>query len=109
MIGAFEQAMLTILVACMMLGMGAAMTPRDEMKRPKWLVLAVIGQFTFMPLIAFGLVQVFNIPPAIAIGLIIVGCMPGGTSSNLFTYFAKANLSLSVIVTMLTTMTAIIV
>ncbi|TXH40068.1 MAG: transporter [Actinobacteria bacterium] len=112
MIGAFEQAMLTILVACMMLGMGAAMTPRDiadEMKRPKWLVLAVIGQFTFMPLIAFGLVQVFNIPPAIAIGLIIVGCMPGGTTSNLFTYFAKANLSLSVIVTMLTTMTAIIV
>ena len=76
MIGAFEQAMLTILVACMMLGMGAAMTARDvrrELKRPKWLVLAVIGQFTFMPLIAFGLVQVFDIPPAIAIGLVILG------------------------------------
>lgn len=112
MIGAFEQAMLTVLVACMMLGMGAAMTPRDindQMKRPKWLVLAVVGQFLFMPLIAFGLVQVFNIPPAIAIGLVIVGCMPGGTTSNLFTYFAKANLSLSVIITMLTTMTAIVV
>lgn len=112
MIGAFEQAMLTVLVACMMLGMGAAMTPRDindQLKRPKWLVLAVVGQFVFMPLIAFGLVQVFNIPPAIAIGLVIVGCMPGGTTSNLFTYFAKANLSLSVIVTMLTTMTAIVV
>jgi len=112
MIGAFEQAMLTILVACMMLGMGAAMTARDvrrELKRPKWLVLAVIGQFTFMPLIAFGLVQVFDIPPAIAIGLVILGCMPGGTTSNLFTYFSKANLSLSVIVTMLTTMAAIVV
>ena len=112
MIGPFEQAMLTILVACMMLGMGAAMTPRDindELKRPKWLVLAVIGQFVFMPLIAFGLVTVFDLAPAVAIGLIIVGCMPGGTTSNLFTYFAKANLSLSVIITMLTTMTAIVV
>ena len=112
MIGAFEQTLLTILVACMMLGMGAAMTARDvrrELKRPKWLVLAVIGQFTFMPLIAFGLVQVFDIPPAIAIGLVILGCMPGGTTSNLFTYFSKANLSLSVIVTMLTTMAAIVV
>lgn len=112
MIGAFEQLLLTILVACMMLGMGAAMTPRDvrrELKRPKWLVLAVIGQFTFMPLIAFGLVQVFDIPPSVAIGLVILGCMPGGTTSNLFTYFSKANLSLSVIVTMLTTMAAIVV
>jgi BASS family bile acid:Na+ symporter len=112
MIGAFEQTLLTILVACMMLGMGAAMTARDvrrEVKRPKWLILAVIGQFTFMPLIAFALVQVFDIPPAIAIGLVILGCMPGGTTSNLFTYFSKANLSLSVIVTMLTTMAAIVV
>jgi BASS family bile acid:Na+ symporter len=112
MIGAFEQAMLTVLVACMMLGMGAAMTSRDirrEVRRPKWLVLAVVGQFTFMPLIAFALVQVFSIPPAVAIGLVILGCMPGGTTSNLFTYFSKANLSLSVIVTMLTTMTAIVV
>jgi BASS family bile acid:Na+ symporter len=112
MIGAFEQAMLTVLVACMMLGMGAAMTSRDirrEVKRPRWLVLAVVGQFTFMPLIAFGLVQLFSIPPAVAIGLVILGCMPGGTTSNLFTYFSKANLSLSVIVTMLTTMAAIVV
>jgi BASS family bile acid:Na+ symporter len=57
--------------------------PRDvrrELKRPKWLVLAVIAQFTFMPLIAFGLVQVFDIPPTVAIGLIILGIAWGGYS-----------------------------
>lgn len=111
MIGAFEQTMLTVLVACMMLGMGAAMTGRDvrrEVKRPKWLILGLVGQFTFMPLIAFGLVRLFDIPPTVAIGLVILGCMPGGTTSNLFTYFAKANLSLSVIITMITTMAAIV-
>lgn len=111
MIGAFEQTLLTVLVACMMLGMGAAMTGRDvrrELKRPRWLILGLIGQFLFMPLIAFLLVRIFSIPPAIAIGLVIVGCMPGGTTSNLFTYFAKANLSLSVIITMITTMAALV-
>lgn len=42
------------------------------------------------------------------IPLVLMGCMPGGTTSNLYTYFAKANLSLSVIVTVMTTLAAIL-
>lgn len=111
MIGPFEQAMLTLLLALAMLGMGAAMTTRDvrgELRRPRILVVAVIGQFLIMPLTAFVLAVVLDLSPAVAIGLLIMGCMPGGTTSNLFTYFAKANLPLSVIVTICTTVTAIV-
>jgi len=110
-IGPFEQAILTAILAVVMLGMGAAMTFRDlnsQLRRPRYLVLAVIAQFLFMPLIAFALATLLDLAPAQAIGLLIVGCMPGGTTSNLFTYFAKANLPLSVIVTMMTTLVAIV-
>ena len=112
MIGPFEQAVLAVILAVVMLGMGAAMTFRDlgdELRRPRYLILAVVGQFVIMPLLAFGLATVLQLSPGQAMGLLIVGCMPGGTTSNLFTYFAKANLALSVVITMMTTLVAIIV
>lgn len=111
MVGPFEQAILVVILAVVMLGMGAAMTFRDlgdELRRPRYLILAVIGQFVFMPLIAFGLAMALQLTPGQAIGLLILGCMPGGTTSNLFTYFAKANLPLSVVITIMTTLTAIV-
>nr|WP_115931160.1 bile acid:sodium symporter [Citricoccus muralis] len=49
-----------------------------------------------------------TLPPTSAIGLVLMGCMPGGTTSSLYTYFAKANPSLSVIVTVMTTLAAIL-
>ena len=110
MVGPFEQAILALILAVVMLGMGAAMTFRDlgdELRRPRYLVLAVIGQFVLMPFIAFGLAVLLQLSPGQAIGLLIIGCMPGGTTSNLFTYFAKANLALSVVITMITTLAAI--
>ncbi len=112
MVGPFEQAILAIILAVVMLGMGAALTFRDlgdELRRPKYLILAIIGQFVIMPLVAFGLAVVLQLTPLQAIGLLIIGCMPGGTTSNLFTYFAKANLAFSVVITIMTTVVAIVV
>ena len=44
----------------------------------------------------------------IAIGILIMACMPGGTTSNIFTYFSKGNLALSVLMTVTSTLTGII-
>jgi hypothetical protein len=44
-----------------------------------------------------------DLPEPIAIGLLIVSCMPGGTTSNIFTYFSKGNLALSVLMTVTST------
>jgi bile acid transporter len=112
MVGPFEQAILAIILAVVMLGMGAALTFRDlgdELRRPRYLILAIIGQFVIMPLVAFGLAVMLQLTPLQAIGLLIIGCMPGGTTSNLFTYFAKANLAFSVVITIMTTVVAIVV
>jgi predicted Na+-dependent transporter len=48
-----------------------------------------------------------GLPPALAIGLILMGCMPGGTTSNIFTYFSKGTLALSIMMTVCSTLVAV--
>lgn len=106
MVGAFEQALLALMIFVIMLGMGASLTPRDfylALKRPYGLAIGVISQYGFMPFIGFLLITLLPLPEAIAIGVLIMACMPGGTTSNIFTYFSKGNLALSVLMTVTST------
>lgn len=59
-----------------------------------------------MPLAAFALAKLFNLPPEVAAGVILVGCVPGGTSSNVMTFMARGNTALSVSMTAVTTLLA---
>jgi BASS family bile acid:Na+ symporter len=61
-----------------------------------------------MPLIGFLLITILPLPSAIAVGVLIMACMPGGTTSNIFTYFSKGNLALSVLMTVTSTVTGVI-
>lgn len=111
MVGAFEQAILGIMIFVIMLGMGASLTPRDfylALRRPYGLAIGVISQYGFMPFIGFLLVSFLTFPEAIAIGVLIMACMPGGTTSNIFTYFSKGNLALSVLMTVTSTVAGVI-
>jgi BASS family bile acid:Na+ symporter len=111
MVGQFEQAMLALMIFVIMLGMGASLTPRDfvlALKRPYGLAIGLISQYGFMPLIALTLAIVLPVPNEIKIGILIMGCMPGGTTSNIFTYFSKGNLALSVLMTVNSTVFGVI-
>lgn len=111
MVGAFEQALLALMIFVIMLGMGASLTPRDfylALKRPYGLAIGVISQYGFMPFIGFLLITLLPLPQAIAIGVLIMACMPGGTTSNIFTYFSKGNLALSVLMTVTSTVFGVI-
>jgi len=106
MIGQFDQAILALMIFVIMLGMGASLTPRDfilALKRPYGLMIGVASQYGFMPLIGFILALVLPVPDPIKIGILIMSCMPGGTTSNIFTYFSKGNLALSVLMTVTST------
>jgi BASS family bile acid:Na+ symporter len=61
-----------------------------------------------MPLIGFLLALTLPVSNEIKIGLLIMGCMPGGTTSNIFTYFSKGNLALSVLMTVNSTVFGVI-
>jgi bile acid:Na+ symporter, BASS family len=65
-------------------------------------------QFTVMPLAGIGLAFAFGLETGLAVGLILVACCPGGTASNVVTYLARANLALSVTMTMASTLVAIL-
>lgn len=97
------------LLAIVMFGMGLTLKPADfqvVFSRPKDLAVGCLAQFTLMPLIAFILTKVFNLPLELAVGIILVGTCPGGTSSNVMTYLAKGDVALSVAMTSVSTLLA---
>jgi BASS family bile acid:Na+ symporter len=111
MVGAFEQAILALMIFVIMLGMGASLTPRDfvlALKRPYGLFIGLLSQYGFMPLIALVLAITLPVPDPVKIGILIMGCMPGGTTSNIFTYFSKGNLALSVLMTVNSTVFGVV-
>ncbi|MFT6973392.1 MAG: bile acid transporter [Pontimonas sp.] len=115
---AFEEALLAGLVFVIMFGLGAGLTPRDfrlSLRRPWGLIIGWITQFGFMPLIAYLLVVTLLFPffpledvALIALGALLMGSVPAGTTSNIFTYFSKGNLALSVVMTTNSTLWAIV-
>ncbi len=111
MIDAVEQAGLALMIFIIMLGMGATIRPSEfktVLTAPKALSIGLLCQFGLMPVIALCLALTFNLPAAIALSLIMVGATPGGTTSNLFTYYARGNVALSVSMTVASTIAAVI-
>jgi len=114
----FEQTLLRIFILIIMFGLGAGLTPKDfglALKRPYGLIIGWVTQFGIMPLTAYLLVVtvLFQFSPPeeviyIALGALIMGSVPAGTTSNLFTYFSKGNLALSVTMTVNSTLWAFI-
>lgn len=103
---------ISILLGIIMFGMGLTLSANDfkeVLKRPKDVAIGVIGQFIIMPGLAFLLAKGLQLPPEIAVGVILVGCCPGGTSSNVMTFLSKGDVPLSVTITSCTTILAPIV
>lgn len=98
-------------LALIMLGMGLTLTVEDfrSLRRmPRAIGFGFCAQFTIMPLVAWGIAHLLRLPTPFAVGLILVGCCPGGTASNVVTYLARANVALSVAMTMVSTLAAVV-
>ena len=98
-------------IALVMLGMGFTLTPDDFrrlLKIPGSFALGFACQYTLMPLLGWGLGRALHLNPGFAAGLILVAACPGGVASNLISYLARANVALSVILTMASTLTAFV-
>ncbi len=105
-------AYISILLGIVMFGMGLTLSPRDFSEvftRPLQVVAGMAGQFIIMPLLAFALVIIMKLPPEIASGVMLVGCCPGGTSSNVMSFIGKGDVPLSVTITACTTLLAPVV
>ena len=106
----------TIILGIIMLTMGLTLTPRDFKllaQRPFDILIGAVAQFTIMPFVAFTLSWIFSQIPAfapystaMAIGIILVGCCPGGVSSNIMSFLCKADVAYSVGMTCASTLLA---
>ena len=99
----------SIILGIIMLSMGLTITMddvRNLMKRPADIFLGAVAQYTIMPLVAFTLTKVFGLDPYLAIGIVLVGCCPGGVSSNVMSFLAKGDVTYSVSMTMVSTLLA---
>ncbi|GAK14306.1 LOW QUALITY PROTEIN: bile acid sodium symporter [Geomicrobium sp. JCM 19039] len=98
-----------ILLGIVMFGMGMTLKPVDfkrVAKQPIPVALGLVFQYTIMPLTHLRLPYLLSLPPELAIGLVLLGSVPGGTSSNVMVYLAKGDLPLSISMTSLSTLVA---
>ncbi len=106
-----DQALLALMIFVIMLGMGSSLTVDDfraVVRKPRGVLVGFLSQFGLMPLIALGLSIFLNFDPAFAIALILIGCLPGGTTSNMFAYFSRGSVALSISMTTASTVMALL-
>jgi BASS family bile acid:Na+ symporter len=99
------------LLGIVMFGMGMTLTASDFLnvvRRPFPVLLGVSLQFVLMPFAAWALAHGAGLPPQLAVGLILVGCSPGGTASNVICYLARGDVALSITLTTVSTLLAVL-
>lgn len=100
---------ITILLGIVMFGMGLTLKAVDFkliLTHPKPVIIGVLAQFIIMPLTAFAIAYLLQLPSELAAGLVLLGSVPGGTASNVMVYLAKGNVPLSITMTSFSTILA---
>ncbi|BFM09956.1 bile acid:sodium symporter family protein [Simiduia litorea] len=100
--GSIVTLVLPYLLALVMAGMGMTLRPEDFFRvwenREKMVVI-LIAQLVFLPVCGLLLLLCLKDQPALALGLVLLSACPGGTTSNLFSHLARANVALSISLT----------
>jgi BASS family bile acid:Na+ symporter len=94
-----------------MLGMGATLTLKDfreVLVEPKAVSIGTLIQLALVPLLAYCVIHGLGIVGGMAVALALLSAIPGGTSSNMFTFFARGNTALSITITALTTLACMV-
>jgi BASS family bile acid:Na+ symporter len=107
------QGLFIINAAIGMMMLGVALELKlDDFKRvfvaPKAPVIGLVAQFVLLPAFTFLLTLIIKPPPSIALGMILVAACPGGNLSNIMTYLARGNCAISVSMTAVSTVAAIV-
>jgi BASS family bile acid:Na+ symporter len=107
----YEYWVAVVQLVLAMLGMGAGLQVADFHKvvqQPKAVSLGLMMQLIMVPLIAFGFISYTNLSSGMVIGIAIIAAIPGGATSNIFTFLAKGNIPLSISITALTSFACLV-
>ena len=100
-----------IALALIMLGLGLGLTGRDFLRvinYPKDFLVGFVCQLILLPVVAFIIVLILDLPIEIALGVMIIAAAPGGVTSNVMTKFANGDVALSISLTAIISLISII-
>jgi BASS family bile acid:Na+ symporter len=103
--------LLNAILAIVMFSIALDLKPADFralLRTPKPLITGLFSQFIVLPVVTFLFIVVVEPRPSIALGLILVAACPGGNISNFITHRAGGNTALSVSMTAIATVSAIV-
>jgi bile acid:Na+ symporter, BASS family len=107
----FPPKFIVLVLAVIMAGMGLTLSADDfkiAASRPWTVLLGVLAQYSIMPSLGYCLTRLLPLPADIAVGIILVAVCPGGAASNLVCLIGKADVALSVVLTLCSTMLAVV-
>lgn len=106
-----QLVLLNICLAFLMFGVALDIKLSDfrrVIEKPKSPLIGLISEYLLLPIIALVIILILKPAPSIALGMILISTCPGGSTSNYMVHLAKANSALSVTLTSITTLGAII-
>lgn len=98
-------------LAFIMFSVGLALQAADFRRvfmRPRALLIGLVGQLVAVPLAALGVVLVFDLPPTLGVGLLVLAACPGGASAGFLTHLARGNAALSLTLTVISSLAALV-
>ena len=100
-----------IALALIMLGLGLGLSTQDftrVLKQPRDFLIGFVCQLILLPVVAFVLIKLINLPIELALGVMIIAAAPGGVTSNILTKFAGGDVALSISLTAIISLISII-
>lgn len=111
MLSELDKLLVAALTLVLMVGMGASLTLEDyarAARRPGAVLVGLLSQFGWMPLLAYFAIDRFGLEGTDALGLLLMACTSGGNASNMFAYFAGADVALSITMTAVSTLASVV-
>ena len=93
---------LPIAIGIIMLGLGLSLTKADftrVQEAPRAVAVALGLQMLLLPVLAYGLIRLFDLDPLLAVGVMLLAAAPGGTTAGMFSYLFRGDVALNVTLT----------
>jgi bile acid:Na+ symporter, BASS family len=82
---------------------------KELIRQPRRPLLGLVSQWILLPALTIGLIALFRPAPSMALGMILIACCPGGNVSNYAVHLSGSNTALSIVMTTISTLAAVIV
>ena len=107
----FAADLLPIALAVIMVSLGLSLTVADFRRvvtYPRGVAIGMLNLALISPALAFGVAELYSLEPALAVGLVLLGASPGGTTANMLTHLARGDTALSITMTAISSVAAVI-